>query len=150
MCFCLFCGLPTLIHAWNETFLAQLTHLFSDTRSQDRPCVFPLMAQLLPVVTMTVNRQVDDSKWQRGRTTGNASLSSPVSLPFLDESCAWLGAIIMGIQGRATTHALFSDLNFNILSHWNAHFGFPLFVRHVWQPENKIHGSGQLNFFAAC
>ena len=44
-------------------------------------------------------------------------LSSSVSLPFLDESYGWLRSIIMGIQNRATSQALFSDLNFNILSH---------------------------------
>lgn len=67
-------------------------------------------------------------------TTGNAFLSSSVSLLYLDESYSWLQAVIMGIQNRASSRALFSDLIFNILSHayffcyWNARFGFPFFL----------------------
>lgn len=49
-------GFPsTYIHIWNKVFLKCVCRW--EIRGLDRPRVFPLMAQLLPIVTMTVNSQ---------------------------------------------------------------------------------------------
>lgn len=59
-------------------FLAEISVCFSDTRSQDRPCVFPLMAQLLLVVTVTVNRQ----GWQQVTASSDHRKCLSVNLCF--------------------------------------------------------------------
>lgn len=57
------------------------------------------MVQLLPIVTLPVNRR----SGQLGLATGNAFLTSSVSLLFLNESYGCLHTIIMGIK---TEHPL--------------------------------------------
>lgn len=98
-----FLSIPTLTYAWNETFLAHIPCQLLRHQKAGEALYFPTDASAVAHRDNDSKQARDDSKWQQGQATGNASLSSTVSLLFLDESYRWLWAIIMGIKNRATT-----------------------------------------------